>query len=232
VLAGLVEPAPAGLAEPLPPAAQPVTDTTYGAARALFAEAGVAFLAAASITDPAHLQTALAAMRFPVVLKAATGLHKSDRGGVVLGLVDAAAARTAYDDLVARLAPSVVYVEEMADIGGGVELIVGSVRDPKFGAVVMVGLGGIFTEVLGDTACGIAPVSAGAARDLLLSLIGAPVLLGARGRPPVDLDALAEVVATVSRLAAAHPELLELELNPVLASPEGVLALDARVVLR
>jgi hypothetical protein len=108
---------------------------------------------------------------------------------------------------------------------------VGSVRDPRFGSVVMVGLGGVFTEVLDDTACAIAPVSASAARALLLSLQGAPLLLGARGRASVDLDALAEVVARVSRLAAAHPELVELELNPVLASPAGALALDARVVL-
>ena len=74
-------------------------------------------------------------------------------------------------------------------------------------------------------------MSVHAARELLLSLQGAPVLLGVRGRAPVDLDALAQLVARVSRLAAAHPELVELELNPVLASPAGVLALDARVVL-
>ena len=76
-----------------------------------------------------------------------------------------------------------------------------------------------------------APVSADAARTLLLSLRGAPVLLGTRGRRPVDLDALARVVARVSGVAAAHPELVELELNPVLAGPDGVVALDARVVL-
>ncbi len=232
VLAGLVEPGSVGLAEPLPPAALPVTDTSYDGARGLFADAGIAFPTARSVTDTAQLEAALEEMRFPVVLKAAGRLHKSDDGGVVLGLVDGEAARAAYDDLVARLAPPAVFVEEMADLGGGVELIVGSVRDPKFGAVVMVGLGGVFAEVLGDTACGIAPVSADAARELLLSLRGAPVLLGARGRPPLDLDALAEVVARVSLLAAAHPELLELELNPVLAGPDGVLALDARVVLR
>ena len=232
VLAGLVEPAAAGLAEPLPPAAQPVTDTSYDAARALFSEVGIAFPGSTPVSDPAGLEEALADLRFPVVLKAAGRLHKSDGGGVVLGLVDGDAARAAYGDLVARLAPPAVFVEEMADLKGGVELIVGSVRDPKFGAVVMVGLGGVFTEVLEDTACGIAPVSVDAARELLLSLRGAPILLGARGRSAVDVDALAEVVARVSRLAAAHPELLELELNPVLAGPDGVLALDARVVLR
>lgn len=232
VLAGLVEPASAGLAEELPPAAQPVTDTSYDGARAVFADAGIRFPAAVSVTDRAQLEAALPDLSFPIVLKAAGRLHKSEDGGVVLGLVDRDGARAAYDDLVARLAPPAVFVEEMADLGSGVELIVGSVRDPKFGPVVMVGLGGVFTEVLGDTACGIAPVSVDAARELLLSLRGAPVLLGARGRPPVDLGAVAEVVARVSRLAAAHPELLELELNPVLAGPDGVLALDARVVLR
>ena len=82
-----------------------------------------------------------------------------------------------------------------------------------------------------DTACAIAPVSVDAARALLLSLQGAPLLRGTRGLPPVDLEAAAECVARVSLLAAAHPELVELELNPVLAGPRGVVALDARVVL-
>jgi hypothetical protein len=150
---------------------------------------------------------------------------------VVVGLADRQQVRAAYAGLVDRLAPPAVSVEAMADLTDGVELIVGSVRDPKFGPVVLVGLGGIFTEVLADTACGIAPVSVDAARELLLSLQGAPLLLGARGRAPVDLQGLAELVAAVSRLAAAHPELVELELNPVLAGPSGVLALDARVVL-
>ena len=233
VLAGLVEPATAGLAEELPVAAPPVTDTSYDAARALFRDAGVEFPDAVSVTDAAGLEAALEApgLAFPLVLKATGRLHKSEGGGVVVGLADREAVRAAYADLVTRLAPPAVSVEVQADLADGVELIVGSVRDPKFGSVVMVGLGGILTEVLGDTACAIAPVSVDAARELLLSLQGAPVLLGTRGRAPVDLDALAQLVARVSRLAAAHPELVELELNPVLASPTGVLALDARVVL-
>ena len=231
VLAGLVEVASEGLALPLPDSAPPVTDPSYDAARTLFARAGVAFPAAVSVRGESALETALDTLGLPVVLKATGTLHKSEHGGVVLGLADRDAVRAAYDDLVDRLAPPAVSVEAMADISDGVELIVGSVRDLKFGPVVMVGLGGVLTEVLGDTACAIAPVSADAARALLLSLQGAPVLLGARGRAPVDLDALAELVATVSRLGAAHPEIAELELNPVLAGPSGALALDARVVL-
>ena len=231
VLSGLVEVSTLGLAGPLPESGPAVTDPSYDAARALFAEAGIAFPPAVSVTDDSGLEAALAALSFPVVLKATGRLHKSEGGGVVLGLADRDAVRAAYADLVARLAPPAVSVEVQADLTDGVELIVGCVRDPKFGAVVMVGLGGVFTELLGDTACAIAPVSAEAARALLLSLQGAPLLLGARGRAAVDLDALAEAVARVSRLAAAHPELVELELNPVLAGAAGVLALDARVVL-
>ena len=231
VLAGLVEPTGAGLAEELPPVAPPVTDTSYDGARELFRDSGIAFPASVSVSAPAELDPALAQVGLPAVLKATGRLHKSEGGGVVVGLADPAAVRAAYDDLVRRLAPPSVSVEAMADLADAVELVVGSVRDPKFGAVVLVGLGGVFTEVLGDTACGIAPVSAAAARELLLSLRGAPLLLGARGRTPVDLAALADVVARVSRLAAAHPELVELELNPVLARPDGVLALDARVVV-
>jgi acetate---CoA ligase (ADP-forming) len=233
VLAGLVEPATAGLGEELPAPAAPITDTSYDAARALFADAGIAFPVAVSVTDASGLEAALGApgLGFPLVLKATGGLHKSEGGGVVIGLADRDKVRAAYADLVTRLAPPAVSVEAQANLADGVELIVGSVRDPKFGSVVMVGLGGVFTEVLGDTACAIAPVSADAARELLLSLQGATVLLGARGRAPVDLDAVAEVVARVSRLAAAHLELVELELNPLLAGPSGVLALDARVVL-
>jgi len=231
VLAGLVEPAPAGLAEELPDPAPPVTGASYAAARELFAGVGVAFPDAVSVTDAAGLEAALDAVGLPVVLKATGRAHKSEGGGVVVGLDDRDAARAAYLELVGRLAPPAVSVEAMAELTDGVELIVGSVRDPKFGAVVMVGLGGVFTEVLGDTACAIAPVSAQAARGLLLSLRGAALLLGARERPAVDLDGVAEVVARVSLLAAAHPELVELELNPVLAGPAGVVALDARVVL-
>ncbi len=233
VLAGLVEVGATGLAEDLPAPAPVVVDTSYDAARALFAGAGIAFPVARSVTEPAALEEALDSpgLGFPVVLKATGRLHKSDGGGVVVGLANRDAVRAAYADLVARLAPPTVSVEAMVDLAHGVEVIVGSIRDPKFGPVVMVGLGGVLTEVLSDTACALAPVSVVAARELLLSLQGAPLLLGARGRTPADLDALAEVVARVSRLAAAHPELVELELNPVLAGPDGVLALDARVVL-
>jgi acyl-CoA synthetase (NDP forming) len=230
VLAGL-ELRPLPSYDELPEAAPPLRDASYDAAKGLFAEAGIAFPPARTIRDGDELDAALATTGFPLVLKALGQVHKSDAGGVVLGVRDAATARTAYDDLVARLDPPAVSVEAMADLAQGVELIVGCLRDRTFGPVVMVGLGGIHAEVLADTACALAPVDTDQARRLVLSLRGAPLLTGARGRPPVDLEALAVTISAVSGVAARHPELAELELNPVLAAPTGVLALDARVVL-
>ena len=103
-------------------------------------------------------------------------------------------------------------------------------RDPHFGPLVLVGAGGIYAELLGDTAVALAPVDAAGAERLLRSLRIAPLLLGARGRPPLDLAAAAQAVAALSLLAAAHPELAELEANPLLVMRSGCVALDARAV--
>jgi hypothetical protein len=166
------------------------------------------------------------------VLKAMGLLHKSDAGGVVLGLGDEETAVAAYRDLVMRLSPPAVTVEAMADLSAGVEVIVGTQWDPRFGPVVLVGLGGVLTEVLADVAVALAPVSGATAEELVRSLRGAALFEGVRGRPAVDVAALAALVAAVSRLAAAHPEIAELELNPVLASASRALALDARAISR
>ena len=222
---------------PLPPypdqpeAMAPVTDSSYDGARRLFAEAGITFPAARTIRGRDELAAAMDATGFPLVLKALGQVHKSDAGGVLLGIPDAATALAAYDDLVARLAPPAVSVEAMADLALGIEVIVGCVRERTFGPVVMVGIGGIHTEVLADTACALAPADQEQAKRLLLCLRGAALLSGVRGSAPVDLDALSAAVSAVSRVAAAHPELAELEVNPLLAGPSGVLVLDARVVL-
>jgi acyl-CoA synthetase (NDP forming) len=237
VLAGLCAvpgsaPGAGGDSLALPPAASPLADHGYLGARAMLAEAGVRFPALAVVHDEASLRDALRTdeLGFPVVLKALGLLHKSDAGGVALGLADEQAVVAAYGDLVERLDPPAVTVEAMADLSRGVEVIVGVRQDPRFGPVAMVGLGGVFTEVLADVAFALAPVSEAAARGMLLSLRGAPLLRGARGRPAIDLDALAAVVAAVSAAAAAHPEIGELEVNPVLALPDGAVALDVRAL--
>jgi hypothetical protein len=130
----------------------------------------------------------------------------------------------------ARLAPPALSVEAMAPLADGVELIAGARWDARFGPVVLVGLGGVHTETFGDVRLALAPLDAESAEALLRSLRSAPLLLGARGRAPVDLAAAAEAVAALSRVAAAHPELAELEVNPLLATPAGAVALDARGV--
>jgi len=230
VLAGLEEHALAPYDEE-PEAAPPVTDSSYAAARELFADAGIAFPASCTVSSRDELGRAMATTGFPLVLKALGQVHKSDARGVVLDLRDEPTTVAAYDDLMGRLAPPAVSVEAMAELDDAVELIVGCVRDRTFGPVLMVGLGGIHAEVLADTACALAPVGADQARRLVSSLRGARLLTGARGRPPADLDALVAAVVAVSRIAAEHPEIAELEINPMLAAPSGVLALDARVVL-
>jgi acetate---CoA ligase (ADP-forming) len=215
---------------PLPPPRPPVADTSYVAARMLFADAGVSFPPARTVTDGAELDAAIAEVGVPLVLKALGRVHKSEGGGVVVGLQSAEEARAAHAQLEAHLRPSAVSVEAMADTTAGVEVIIGCVSDRRFGPLVMVGLGGVFTEVLADTSMALAPVSSAGARRMLVSLRAAPLLLGTRGREPVDLGSLAATVARVSEVAAAHPELAELELNPVLAGPGGAVALDARLV--
>jgi len=121
-------------------------------------------------------------------------------------------------------------VERMAPVAEGAELIAGCIRDPRFGPVVLVGLGGIYAELLDDTAVALAPVDAAQAEELLRSLKGAAILAGARGRPPLDVRAAAESIAALSRLAASRPDLAEIEINPLLVTPSGALALDARAL--
>lgn len=215
----------------IPPAAPPLRESGYSATRRFLAEAGLPFVPAATVTTLDELRAAAATLRFPLVLKALGDEHKSDRGGVVLGITDRAALETAWADVRRRLAPPECSVEEMADLSAAVELIVGVRRDPRFGPVVLCGLGGVHTEVLRDTRCALGPVDEATARALLLSLRGAPLLTGARGRPAVDLDSAAAVLVRLSTVAAAHPEIAEIECNPVAATPDGALCLDARVVL-
>jgi acyl-CoA synthetase (NDP forming) len=116
-------------------------------------------------------------------------------------------------------------------VAAGFELLVGARRDPRFGPLVVVGAGGIHAEVLRDTAVALAPVDDRAAEKLVHSLASAPLLTGARGRPPLDVTAAARATAALSRFAAAHPEVAEVEINPLLVRREGAVALDARIVL-
>jgi len=160
-------------------------------------------------------------------------LHKSDAGGVILGIADEAALLASIEELRGRLgeAAAELAIEAMVDTAAGVELLVGCRQDARFGPLLTVGLGGIYTELLADTRTALAPVDEATATRLLRALRGAPLLDGARGRPPLDVGAAARVAVTLSRFAAAHLEIAAVELNPLLVLPKGAVALDARLVL-
>jgi acyl-CoA synthetase (NDP forming) len=175
---------------------------------------------------------------FPVVLKVLSPQvsHKSDVGGVELNLADEAAVRQAFERIRRSLAEHArdalfegVAVQPMAK--NGLELIMGTFRDDRFGAMVMVGLGGVFVEVMKDTALALAPIGGREASAMLARLRGAGILRRFRGQPGVNIDAIISLLQTVSGIAAAHPEIAEMDLNPVVAYENGLAILDARIVL-
>jgi len=168
---------------------------------------------------------------FPVVLKVCSEkvLHKTEQGGVVLNVPDRQALRTAARDMLARfdgIAPKLL-VQKMA--GPGVELILGAMRDPVFGPVVLAGIGGIFTEIFRDTALEIAPVDLKTARAMLMRLKGAALLQGYRSRLPVDVEAVARALQALSRLVAKRHDIIEIDVNPLIVRENGALAVDALV---
>jgi acetyltransferase len=163
-------------------------------------------------------------------------LHKTDVGGVRVGLttpVEVATAAAEMIDAVTRALPHAhlagLLVQRM--VTGGRELIVGMSRDPAFGPLLMFGLGGIYVEALQDVVFRVAPVQPLDAHDMVRSIRGVALLDGIRGAPPVDLAALTDVLLRVSQLTIDHPEITELDVNPLLAFSHGVTAVDARVIV-
>ena len=158
-------------------------------------------------------------------------LHKSDEGAVMLDIVDAEAASEAYRALVDRFGSRLRGAIVQAQAAPGLEILVGVVRHPGFGPVVLVGAGGTEAELRNDLAVLIAPVSTAAATRAINRLRLAPLLHGYRGRPPLPVDQLADLVHRVSLLAIAVPELDQLDLNPVIVDPAGCIVVDARVAV-
>jgi acetyltransferase len=176
------------------------------------------------------------AIGYPAVLKlnSETVTHKSDRGGVQLGLKDAAAVRVAFAEIQAAFAGDGsfqgVTVQPMVR-NAGYELILGSATDPQFGPVLVFGLGGQLVEVLRDNAHALPPLTTTLARLMMENTRIFQALKGVRGRKPVDLEKLEELLVRFSELVVENPRIAEIEINPLLASAEGFVALDARVVL-
>ena len=177
-------------------------------------------------------------MGYPVVLKIVSNdiAHKSDVGGVKLNLQNGDEVAAAYDEIIAnakKAEPNAnilgVSVQQMAK--SGTEVIVGMTTDPQFGPVMMFGLGGVMVEVLKDVAFRVVPLTEKDAHDMITDIKGKAILDGVRGQPPADLDALAGAILKVSEFVQAHPEVKELDLNPVFAYDKGALAVDARILI-
>lgn len=194
---------------------------------ALLASYGIPVCPHVVVSDPDAAATAGVGLGYPLVAKlAAPGLHKSDLGGVRLGLADESEVRAAVTDLCA-LGDGRVLLQPM--IGAGTELIFGSVHDPQCGPLVMIGAGGVLTDILGDRAFGLAPLTEDDADELIASLRTARLLDGYRGAPVVDRAAVRDVLVRIAALVDDVPEIAELDLNPVIAGPDGLITVDARV---
>ena len=210
------------------------------AGKSLLAEYGVAVPQSRVVKDVGEVDAAAATLRMPVVLKIMSPdiLHKSDAGGVKVGLKTGGEIKDAINAMAAS--PQIkaaridgYLIEEMAPAGQ--EMVIGGLRDPYFGPLVMVGLGGIFVEVLADVSFRICPITRLDAQEMLAELKGAAILDGARGMKPVSKDAIIDVLLKVggeNGLLMQHAaDISEADINPMIVSESGAVAVDARFIL-
>jgi acetyl-CoA synthetase (ADP-forming) len=175
---------------------------------------------------------------YPIVLKIVSPdiTHKTEAGGVMVNLKNTADVTAGYKKIIENAAKYKsdakivgVLVQEMAP--QGTEVIVGAIKDPQFGQTVMFGLGGIFVELLKDVNFRVAPLTVEDAKEMITQLKAFPLLNGYRNTPPADIDALAKIICSVSRIVMENPEIKELDLNPVMAYPKSAKTVDARIIL-
>ncbi|MFN0129267.1 MAG: acetate--CoA ligase family protein, partial [Verrucomicrobiales bacterium] len=229
----------------MPPGVRCLFDQARGAGRRLLAEVeaksvlhafGLPVVTTISaLTEEEAVQHA-AAIGYPVVVKlqSSTLTHKSDVGGVKLDLVSEGAVRTAWRSIAGAVRPADfggVSVQRMVRPGGW-EMILGASRDPQFGLVLLIGAGGILAELMQDRALALPPLSPEIARRWIAETRISRALAGIRGRPAAHLDALIDFILRFEQCVSACPEISEIDINPLSVSPQGVLALDARIVLR
>jgi acyl-CoA synthetase (NDP forming) len=200
-------------------------------AKKILAKYGIRCVPELAVKSAEDAVKAASRLGYPVVLKADSPkiAHKTEAGAVALDLRDAGAVRAACKAM--KVAKGAFLVQPM--LKGGIELVVGTKRDPQFGPLLLVGLGGVLVEVMRDTATSLAPVGKAEALRMLRRLRGFRLLEGYRGAPAAHLDALCEAIARISELAADHRDRIEeLDVNPLLARADGAVALDALIVLR
>jgi acetyl coenzyme A synthetase (ADP forming)-like protein len=214
------------------------TALTAPEARGVCEAYGIAIPREGVATNATDAATQAARIGFPVVMKIVSPqiLHKTEAGGVLVGVKSAEEAARAYGTIVANARKyderaEILGVQVQQMIGGGQEVIIGAVTDPAFGKLVAFGMGGILVEVLKDITFRLAPATTEDALSMLDGIAAAEILRGVRGAPPVDRAALATMIERVSALVADFPEISELDLNPVFASEHGATAADVRVVL-
>lgn len=207
-------------------------------AKEVLASAGINVALTKLATSKKEAISSAKEMGFPVVLKIVSPdvLHKSDAGGVKLNLNSQAQVGKAYDDIISSVkqknpAANVLGVAVQKMAAPGTEVIIGMSKDPQFGPVIMFGLGGIFVEIMKDVAFRIVPLTPRDAREMIHDIKGFPLLEGYRGQEPVSLRHLEEILLKVSEFADRHPEVKELDLNPVFAYKDGAIAVDARIIL-
>lgn len=207
-------------------------------ARELLSVYGVALPPARLAKTPEEAGAAAAALGFPVALKIVSPeiIHKSDAGGILLNLADEAAVREGFAKVVANASRVSdkgkilgVLVAPMAKKGQ--ECIIGMIRNPQFGAVVMFGLGGIFVEVLKDVSFRVAPLSDLDLEEMIHEIKGYPLLGGVRGQKPKDTAILRDVLRRVAQMATDHPEIMEVDINPIIVHEQGASVVDARVII-
>lgn len=223
----------------LPPVALPKATPSEAEAKRLLSEAGITCVPEKLCATVEEAVAAAEGFSFPVVMKIVSPdiLHKTEIGGVLLDLVDAEAVREAFPLLLDRArqhAPTarIEGVLVARQLKGGVECILGIQRDPVFGPIAMVGLGGIFVEIVKDVVFRRCPFGIDVAAEMIRSLKAAPLLLGSRGRPPADLDALAEMLSRLSAFAhQAGDAITSIDLNPVIVMPRGQGAFAADAVI-
>ncbi len=207
-------------------------------AKQVLEEAGVPVSPARLATTKDEAAKMADTLGYPIVLKIVSPqiTHKSDVGGVVLNLGSAGEVAAAFDRIVASAKQHVpdatidgVAVQRMEK--QGIEVIIGMTKDPQFGPVLMFGLGGVMVEILKDVAFRVVPINERDARQMINEIKGKPLLDGYRGSEPADIGSLQELLLKVSSFVEQHPEIAELDLNPVFAYKDGAKAVDARIVL-
>ena len=177
-------------------------------------------------------------INFPIVMKIVSPdiIHKTDAGGVKVGIKDEKEAKTAYKDIIYKVKK---YKKE-AKISGviaysmipqGTEIIIGMMKDPHFGPVIMFGLGGIFVEILKDISFRILPLEERDAEEMIAEIKGFKILKGMRGETPKDIQSIRDVLMKISQLVMENPEIKEIDLNPVFVFNQGLQVVDARMIL-